>query len=79
MPNQSERTEEIARLLDSLGYSAWAKRLRDVLYGSTGTEISMALAHTLREFLRSKPTINDEIKKLIKELERETARALRWK
>lgn len=79
MPNQSELTEGIARRLDASGYGEWAKRLRDALFGSTGTEINMALAHTLHEFLKSKPKVDKETKELIKKLQRETSEALRWK
>lgn len=79
MPNQSELTEGIAKRFEAAGYGEWAKRLRDALFGSTGTEINMALAHTLHEFLRTRSKVDKETKELIKKLQRETSEALRWR
>ena len=79
MPNQSNLAEEIGKRLEAMGYGEWAKRLDVALAGSTGTEINMALGSTLRQFLKTRPKIDAETKMLIKDLEREIGKALRWR
>lgn len=80
MAHQSDLTEEIARRLEVAGHGKWAGRLRDaVTGGTTGTEINMALGSTLFKFKLTFPKLDPETKRLIKQLDREIGKALRWR
>lgn len=69
---------ELGRRLSQEGVSAWEERINDAIdFGSTGTEILMALRWNLLQLRQAAPPLSEATSRLLDELVDEVSDALR--